>query len=299
MTNWPSDQGEAQNTQNRPDSFSLLFRWSPLALLLLLVGVVGVGYYTYSTQKMLQERIMGVERANHEHVSNEVNALKNDTTSLASSLKTLDDRVGTTADELDSTSKLATNLRNAHHRLAKTVGANSSALTAVRNDTATHLAAVNTKMATVSTEVKNVSTRLDSTRADLAADRRQLTETATRLSGQIDKNAGDVAELRRKTEYDIFEFDIQKSGGNDVARVEDIRIQLTKTDVRNAKYNVFLYLDDRRIEKKDLLVNQAIQFVVGKDRVHYELVVTAVDRDRIRGYVSVPKERPQLTAQSS
>jgi hypothetical protein len=200
---------------------------------------------------------------------------------------------------LDSTNKLATNLRRAHDRLAKAVEANTAGLTAVRDDTATRLAAVNTKMGTVSAEIKDVSTRLDSTQADLAADRRQLTETAARLSSHIDKNAGDVAELQRKTGHDIFEFDIQKSDGNDVVRVEDIRIQLTKADVRSSKYNVLLYLDDRRIEKKDLLANQAIQFVVGKDKVHYELVVSAVDRDRIRGYVSVPKERPQLTAQSS
>lgn len=294
MTNLPIDPGGAQETQDRRDS--LLLRWSPLGLLLLLLAV---GYYAYSAQRTLQERITGVERASNEHVTNEVNALRTDTSSLASDLKTLDTRIGTTTDALNSTSTLATNLRSAHDRLAKTVGANSAGLTAVRDDTAAQLAAANTKMGAVSTDVKNVSTRLDSTQTDLAADRRQLTETTTRLSSQIGKNAGDVAALQRQHGHDIFEFDVQKAGGNDVARVEDIRIQLTKADVGHSKYNVILYLDDRRIEKKDLLVNQAIQFVVGKDRVHYELVVTAVDRDRIRGYVSVPKERTQMTARSS
>lgn len=39
-----------------------------------------------------------------------------------------------------------------------------------------------------------------------------------------------------------------------------------------------------------MLVNEPVQFLVGKDRVRYEFVVNAVDKDRIRGYVSTPKD---------
>jgi len=34
-----------------------------------------------------------------------------------------------------------------------------------------------------------------------------------------------------------------------------------------------------------------VTFLVGRDRARYELVVNSVDKDRIRGYVSSPKDR--------
>ena len=37
-------------------------------------------------------------------------------------------------------------------------------------------------------------------------------------------------------------------------------------------------------------MNEPVQFLVGKDRIRYELVVNSVDKDRIRGYVSTPKD---------
>jgi hypothetical protein len=46
--------------------------------------------------------------------------------------------------------------------------------------------------------------------------------------------------------------------------------------------------------KKDRTANEPVTFLVGRDRVRYELVVNFVDKDRIRGYLSVPKDR--LTA---
>jgi len=34
-----------------------------------------------------------------------------------------------------------------------------------------------------------------------------------------------------------------------------------------------------------------VQFLVGRDQLRYELVVNSVDKDRIRGYLSVPKDK--------
>lgn len=295
MVNLPIEQAGVEEERSRGGVFFFFQQWAPILLLFLLLGV---SYYAYSTRNMLEERIAAVERASSERVTNEVKALNSEASTLASSLETLDGRVGTTVQELNSTSKMAANLKSTQDRLAKTVAANSAGVTAVRDETVAQIAAVNTNVGTVSSDIKNLATRVDSTGTDIAAGRRELTDTAARLSSQIAKNADDVATLRRKGEQDVFEFDIQKSGGNDVARVEDVRIQLTKADVRNGKYNVILVMNDRRIEKKDLLVNEPVQFVVGKERLRYELVVTAVDHDRIRGYVSVPKEGLPMTARS-
>jgi hypothetical protein len=51
--------------------------------------------------------------------------------------------------------------------------------------------------------------------------------------------------------------------------------------------------DDRSIEKKDRNVNEPIQFYTGRDRMLYELVVWTVDKERVKGYLSTPKNAPR------
>jgi hypothetical protein len=34
-----------------------------------------------------------------------------------------------------------------------------------------------------------------------------------------------------------------------------------------------------------------VQFLVGRDKLRYEVVVNFVDKDRVRGYVSAPKDK--------
>jgi hypothetical protein len=271
---------------------ALALRWTPL---LLLLAVVAIGYYSSSTRRALEERLANVERASGDRVA-EATTLRSDTDALRQRLDTLDSRFSETSQQLKATEATATNLRRADERLARGVATNAEGITAMKEGTAGQVAIVDKKVGTVSAQVQEIATRVDSTRADVTANRLALTQKATELSGQIGKNAAALAELRRKGEQDVFEFDIQKSGGNDVARVGDVRIQVTKADERRARYNVVLYVDDRRVEKKDLLMNEPLQFLVGKDRLRYELVVTDVDHDRIRGYVSAPKERAQAVA---
>jgi hypothetical protein len=85
-----------------------------------------------------------------------------------------------------------------------------------------------------------------------------------------------------------------------MTRVADIQLQLRKTDVKKAKYDMLIQVDDSRLEKKDRLANEPVQFLVGRDKLRYEIVVNYVDKDRIRGYLSTPKdkalaaERPQF-----
>src|SRR5262249_25732278 len=102
-------------------------------------------------------------------------------------------------------------------------------------------------------------------------------------------NSGELAELRRRGERDYAEFDINKS--KDFARVADVLVQLKKADVKRQKFDVVVQADDMSITKKDRTANEPVTFLVGPDRLRYELVVNYVDKDRIRGYVSAPKDK--------
>jgi hypothetical protein len=95
--------------------------------------------------------------------------------------------------------------------------------------------------------------------------------------------------LRRKGERDYVEFDIRKN--KQFTRVGDVLVQLRKTDVKRQKYEVVINADDSPIQKKDRTANEPVTFLVGQDRVRYEFVVNSVDKDRIRGYISAPKDK--------
>jgi len=48
--------------------------------------------------------------------------------------------------------------------------------------------------------------------------------------------------------------------------------------------------DDNHLEKRDRTVNEPVQFLVGHDQLRYEMVINTVDKDRITGYLSTPKD---------
>jgi hypothetical protein len=50
--------------------------------------------------------------------------------------------------------------------------------------------------------------------------------------------------------------------------------------------------DDRNIEKKDRSLDEPIQFYSGKDQMLYEIVVNAMSKNTISGYLSIPKGAP-------
>ena len=55
--------------------------------------------------------------------------------------------------------------------------------------------------------------------------------------------------------------------------------------------DVVINADDNAILKKDRTANEPVTFLVGRDRVRYEFVVNSVDKNRIRGYMSAPKDK--------
>jgi len=211
---------------------------------------------------------------------------------LTSDLDVITNRMGVTSQELQNARGLAEQLKqdNARttQRLQKELAAkaDSRAVSQFRDEATNKLAEVQqdatTKIGVVSGEVAVVRTGLDSARQELAAN-------MSDVRSQIARNGSELNELRRRGERDYFEFDMRKS--KQFERIGDVRVQLTKTDVKRQKFNVVIQADDNQIEKKDRGANEPVQFLVGRDRLRYELVVNYVDKDRIRGYVSTPKDK--------
>ena len=139
-----------------------------------------------------------------------------------------------------------------------------------------------TKIAGASGEVEGVRTDLNATREDLANSKRDINTL-------IAHNSTELAELRRRGERDYVEFDIKKT--NKFEHIGDVLVQLKKTDIKRQKFDVVINSDDSSITKKDRTANEPVTILVGRDRLRYEFVVNYVDKDRIRGYLSTPKDK--------
>jgi len=213
-------------------------------------------------------------------------------TQLASDLDIITHRMGSTADELQQANTLAAQLKRENAETALRIRrdlaakADSKAVLQLKEDATNKLAEfqqeASTKIDGVSGEVKVVRTDLDATREDLANSKKDL-------STLIAHNASELAELRRRGERDYIEFDINKT--KQFSRIGDVLVQLKKADVKRQKYDVVINADDSAITKKDRTANEPVTFLVGHDRLRYELVVNYVDKDRIRGYLSTPKDK--------
>jgi len=269
------------------------------------VLVLALGYGLSSINGTLTDRIAKVESANEETQAEnektlEVRSLENDKTikGLLADLDQVKKRVGMTAVELNHTQKQAQTLKHQQELSSKEFAtqlaskASSSDVDVFRQEATNQIAEVqrdsDAKYGTVSGEVTGIKRDLLATRDDLG---RQLTDVTNVLSERIAKNSGELAELRKKGDRDYFEFDIRKNSKQPLHRVADLQLALLKTDPKKHRYNVAIQVDDNRLEKKDRTTNEPVQFLVGREQLRYEVVVNSVEKDRIRGYVSAPKDK--------
>src|SRR6058998_2661178 len=261
------------------------------------VLVLALGYGLSSINGTLTDRIAKVESASEETQAEnektlEVRSLENDKTikGLLADVDQVKKRVGMTAVELNHTQKQERTSKEFATQLASK--ASSSDVDVFRQEATNQIAEVqrdsDAKYGTVSGEVTGIKRDLLATRDDLG---RQLTDVTNVLSERIAKNSGELAELRKKGDRDYFEFDIRKNSKQPLHRVADLQLALLKTDPKKHRYNVAIQVDDNRLEKKDRTTNEPVQFLVGREQLRYEVVVNSVEKDRIRGYVSAPKDK--------
>ena len=261
-----------------------------------LVALIGLqGYGMMSMRGSIEERVGTMER--------ELQSLRETDsaklTKLAADLEVISKAMGVTTQELDEANALAQKLRQENAQTAQRLRrelaekADSKAVVRYHEDATNKLNAVQQeatlKIDGVTGEVKTVRTDLDSTRSDLNATREDLANSKRDLGTLIARNSSELNELRRRGERDYIEFDLRKS--KTFQRVADVMVQLKKTDVKQQKYEVVINADDNSIQKKDRTANEPVTFLVGRDRLRYEFVVNYVDKDRIRGYLSTPKDK--------
>jgi chromosome segregation ATPase len=281
----------------------------PLKLALIVVLLLAVVYQFYdgaqyrkatkSELARLSEQIQALESNNKLGEAN----LSSQISSLKGEIVGTQEAVGSTKAELKKTAaQIQAEGQKTKHELSEALSSKADStqveaqVRAAKSDAENKIGQVSTEVGGVKTQVSSVRADLESTRRDLEGTQRQLLDVRDTLSAAVAKNSTELAQLRLKGERDYIEFTLPKKG--EMTKVEDIRLVLTKTDVKKGKFNLKIIVDDKQLEKKDRMINEPIQFLVGQNRIRYEVVVNWVQKDKAGGYLSIPKDKA-LSAERS
>ncbi len=275
MSTTPTTEFESEPTATLP-------RWVVILLTVVALLVIYVAYAQWSGRSSL---------AKLDQVSNQVAKLEARTATLEDNYANMKgqfdvttERVGLTQKELDRAKVLS---RQIKEEQAKAVAALDTELDSLRAEQQSQFGALSGEVSTVRGDVEVTKGSLAETQAKLE---RAIGDLGVQ-SGLIAKNSSELDELKRRGERNYFEFDIKKS--KEYVRVGTISVRLNKTDTKRQKYTVTLLANDKAIEKKDKTLLEPVQFYLQGTRHLLELVVYDVQKDRIVGYLSTPKELAQ------
>jgi hypothetical protein len=150
---------------------------------------------------------------------------------------------------------------------------------------------VNKLQADSNAKISGLNTDLAGTKQDLANTKSEFTNALTgtkgELKGDIARTHDELVALAHKTDRDYFEFNLAHKKAQQ--KVGTVTVELEKTDPKRNVFSVYLYADDKRIERRDKGMNEPVYFYVQGAPTALELVVNKLGKESITGYVSAPK----------
>jgi cell division protein FtsB len=266
-----AEQGEQVTVVQ--ESGSNAVKW--ILLLLALIYVAGSLYFLFDLRGRLDK--LGKDQTASQAQIAELGQRQQ---SAEAETETLGQQLGITKKELASRSaELQRSQRAAEERITK--------------EQKEAISQVSGEVAGVKTDVGGVKTDVATNKAALDATRAKLDSTIGDLglqSGLIAKTRDDLEVLKHKGDRNYYEFTLLK--GAKPQPVSTVSLQLKKTDAKRGKFTMNVTSDDKTIEKKDRNQNEPIQFYSGREHMLYEMVVWTIDKNKVTGYVSTPKNAP-------
>ena len=270
-------------------------KWhSPVILVTAAVLIAGNIYFLVKTSD-LKQRLSRLESVTQSSLSTMRETLGAESSEAARKLDQLsarlDEERGRASQDLrqatqraqrhadDLAQKIETEAQQAQRQVLSEIGGVKDAATSAH-----------TKIAETNDRVSTVDSRVTQTRSDLektVADLKSVQGDMGVQSGRIATNAKELAALRELGERNYLEFDVKKT--NQPQRVGTVSIVLRKADPKRNRYTLDVLADDKRVEKRDRSINEPVQFYVSRAHQPYEIVVNEVQKDRVVGYLAVPK----------
>jgi len=268
-------EGEQPNVYH-PEPQSNVGKWILIALAVAYVGASA--FFIYDAHNKLG-RVTQDQTASQKQIADLTKRMQ----SAEADSETLAQQVGMTKKELASrASELQRQQQAASARIAAQAAEEKKDVDAVAGE-----------VGSVKTDVGGVKTDVAATKASLESTIAQLQHTIGDLgvqSGLIANTRGDLEALKHKGDRQYYEFTLLK--GAKPQAFSTVALQLKKTDPKRGKYTLNVTADDKTIEKKDRNQSEPVQFYTGRDHMLYELVAWSVDKNKITGYLSTPKNAP-------
>ena len=247
---------------------------------------VGALVWSYTLEQRLEKSQTALVNAQQQNDKlaeslNETNA------KLRVTSETLGQSVGLTQRQLEAraseflkrqqaeTSRLEKEQQAAQAEATKQIGAVSSDVSAVKTD----VGGVKTDVAATKTELQSAEGRLQRVTGDLGL-----------TSGLVATNAKELDVLKHKGDRNYYDLNLTK--GAKPTPISGISLQLKKADTKHSRYTLLVESDDKKIEKKDKSLDEPVQFYTGKDKLLYELVINAINKNQVIGYLATPKNAP-------
>jgi len=244
------------------------------------LGVVALGLATYLLVELRDARRQ-IAQLSEQTKSSDKRAKELDLALAAVRGQTVSvaQRAGFTAAELEKTAAAARELREEQRKGQAGLDALGGEVGKVKDDVEASKAAIDAS-----------KTAIEETQAQLQRAVGDLGEQ----SGRIARNAEEVASLKRAGLREYYEFNLPR--GKSPTAIGPVAMRLRDADPKRHKFNLVLVVDDVEIEKKDKTLLEPVQFYRKGSRQLNEIVVYAVQKDRITGYLSTPKESEAAAA---
>jgi len=244
------------------------------------LGVVALGLATYLLVELRDARRQ-IAQLTEQAKSSDKRAKEMDLALAAVRGQTVSvaQRAGFTAAELEKTAAAARELREEQRKGQAGLDALGGEVGKVKDDVEASKAAIDAS-----------KTAIEETQAQLQRAVGDLGEQ----SGLIARNAEEVASLKRAGLREYYEFNLPR--GKSPTAIGPVAMRLRDADPKRHKFNLVLVVDDAEIEKRDKTLLEPVQFYRKGSRQLNEIVVYAVQKDRITGYLSTPKESDAAAA---
>jgi uncharacterized coiled-coil protein SlyX len=268
--------GDAQPEESRGTA-DRTPRWVLLAVIVLAaVSVLGVGVgWNATTEAKKAEDALVKQNGQSKLVGQDLQALNQRLTQSEEINSQLQNELVAVTDKLKMTQGEVIAARRQNGQIRDDY---SQKLTSVQSALASKANAEDVR--SLGGDVNGVKGQLESTKASLEM-------TRTEFGTLIARNHDEIDELRRVGERDYVEFVLNGKGNR--SKVGDLMMELRGTNVKKSQFTVALYVDDLRLEKKDRAINEPIYFYSMGSRAPRELVINQIGKDKVAGYVSVPK----------
>ncbi|MGB9233761.1 MAG: hypothetical protein WCC04_05050 [Terriglobales bacterium] len=265
-------EGEEPNVYH-PETGSNAGKW--LLIVVAIAYVAASAFFGYDMHNKLT-KLTGDQAASQEQIADLTKRMQ----SAEADAETLGQKIGMTKKEMAD-------------RAAELQKAQQASAARLAEQEQKDVSAVSGEVGNVKTDVGGVKTDVAATKASLDATIAKLQTTVGDLgqqSGLIANTRSDLEALKHKGDRQYYEFTLLK--GAKAQAISTVKLQLKKSDPKHGKYSLDVTSDDKTIEKKDKNQNEPVQFYSGRDHMLYELVVWTVDKNKIAGYLSTPKNAP-------